>query len=75
MIVLYGWHHQLDAPLRSRSPLLYDRYEYTANNQAEIAECLKDANFRSVEELLTALEKSEEQLFVLFGDTQVVLVG
>jgi len=47
------------------------RYEYVATNQAEIAECLKDANFRSVEELMTALEKSEEQLFVLFNDTQV----
>jgi cell division FtsZ-interacting protein ZapD len=47
------------------------RYEYVATNQAEIAECLKDANFRSVEELMAALEKSEEQLFVLFNDTQV----
>jgi len=48
-----------------------ERYEYIATNQAEITECLKDANFRSVEELMAALEKSEEQLFVLFNDTQV----
>ena len=52
-------------------PSMMTRYEYVATNQAEIAECLKDANFRSVEELMSALEKSEEQLFVLFNDTQV----